>query len=143
MYVHKSKFFKKFNWYQITIKFPFLFAYVVEFPPHVRIFLLEKMADVEHRLSAGCSEKLQLGSLVAAFDTVKYLIAKEVSWPRCHFIPFFPYMQESFSTWSTSSRLSDLTSQVNSTLFIYCIYILNKISIKPHARLRGRGKKKG
>ena len=38
------------------------------------------MADVEHRLSAGCSEKLQLGSLVAAFDSVKYLVAKEVSW---------------------------------------------------------------
>jgi hypothetical protein len=37
------------------------------------------MADVEYRLSAGCSEKLQLGSLLAAFDSIKYLIAKEVS----------------------------------------------------------------
>lgn len=56
-----------------------MYLYAVEFPPHVRVFLLEKMADVEYRLSAGCSEKLQLGSLVAAFDTVKNLIAKEVS----------------------------------------------------------------
>lgn len=56
-----------------------LYVHKIEFPPNVRIFLLEKMADVECRLSAGCSEKLQLGSLVAAFDTIKYLVAKEVS----------------------------------------------------------------
>ena len=47
--------------------------------PFVRVFLLEKMVDVEHRLSVGCSEKLQLGSMVAVFDSVRYLCAKEVS----------------------------------------------------------------
>lgn len=57
----------------------FLLVFIVEFPPNVRIVLLDKMADVEYRLSAGCSEKLQLGSLVAAFDTAKHLVAKEVS----------------------------------------------------------------
>lgn len=51
---------------------------VVEFPPHVRIVLLEEMADIEHRLSSGCSERIQLGALLAAFDTARTLVAKEV-----------------------------------------------------------------
>lgn len=40
---------------------------------------MEKMADVEHRLSAGSSERLQLGSLLAAFDTARSLVAKQVA----------------------------------------------------------------
>lgn len=36
-------------------------------PPRVRITLVEKLADVEHRLAYGCSEALQLGALVSAF----------------------------------------------------------------------------
>jgi replication factor C subunit 3/5 len=36
-------------------------------PPRVRITLVEKLADIEHRLAFGCSEALQLGALVAAF----------------------------------------------------------------------------
>ena len=45
----------------------------------MRIILLEKMADVEHRLASGSSERLQLGSLLAAFDTARTLVAKEVA----------------------------------------------------------------
>lgn len=40
-------------------------------PPQVRIALVEAMADIEHRLAFGTSERLQLGSLVAAFATAR------------------------------------------------------------------------
>lgn len=40
-------------------------------PPHVRMSLVEKLADIEHRLAYGTSERLQLGSLVAAFSLVR------------------------------------------------------------------------
>lgn len=40
-------------------------------PPRVRITLIEKLADIEHRLAYGCSEQLQLGALVAAFSLVR------------------------------------------------------------------------
>ena len=39
----------------------------VEIPPEVLIELLIKMSDIENRLTAGTSEKLQLSALVAAF----------------------------------------------------------------------------
>jgi hypothetical protein len=40
-------------------------------PPHVRVSLCEKLADIENRLAYGTSERLQLGSLVAAFSLVR------------------------------------------------------------------------
>ncbi|KAG8233975.1 hypothetical protein J437_LFUL014494 [Ladona fulva] len=42
----------------------------IDYPPDIRIHLLSKMADVEHRLSVGTSEKVQLSSLIAAFQAV-------------------------------------------------------------------------
>ncbi|GFR92713.1 replication factor C subunit 5-like [Elysia marginata] len=49
----------------------------VDFPLHVRLQLLEKMADVEYRLASGTSEKIQLASLVSAFQIARDLIAQE------------------------------------------------------------------
>lgn len=40
-------------------------------PPRVRITLVDKLADIEHRLAFGCSEALQLGALVSAFALVR------------------------------------------------------------------------
>lgn len=36
-------------------------------PPSVRIELVRKMADIEHRLAYGTSDRLQLGALCGAF----------------------------------------------------------------------------
>lgn len=44
---------------------------IAALPPRVRITLVEKLADIEHRLAFGCSEALQLGALVAAFALVR------------------------------------------------------------------------
>ncbi|KJE89505.1 replication factor C 5 [Capsaspora owczarzaki ATCC 30864] len=41
----------------------------IEFPANVRIYLLKQLADIEYRLSAGTNERIQLGSLVAVFNT--------------------------------------------------------------------------
>jgi hypothetical protein len=41
----------------------------------VRIALVEKLADIEHRLAYGTSERLQLGAMVAAFTLVRDAIA--------------------------------------------------------------------
>ncbi|XP_032085497.1 replication factor C subunit 5 [Thamnophis elegans] len=54
-----------------------LFVHRVDFPTSVRIQLLIKMADVEHRLATGTNEKIQLGSLVAAFQVTRDLIVAE------------------------------------------------------------------
>jgi len=40
-------------------------------PVNVRTALVEAMADIEHRLAYGTSERLQLGSLVAAFANAR------------------------------------------------------------------------
>ena len=47
----------------------------VGMPGAVRIGLVEAMADVEHRLAVGTSERLQLGALVGAFVTARAGIA--------------------------------------------------------------------
>lgn len=41
----------------------------------MRATLCEKLADIEHRLAYGTSERLQLGSLVAAFSLARDEIA--------------------------------------------------------------------
>ncbi|XP_055357733.1 replication factor C subunit 5-like [Paramacrobiotus metropolitanus] len=50
----------------------------LELPGPVRIYLLEKMADIEHRLASGCNEKIQLSSLVAAFYVARNKLSKFV-----------------------------------------------------------------
>ncbi|XP_005102663.1 replication factor C subunit 5 [Aplysia californica] len=54
-------------------------AYVhrIDFPIAVRMQLLEKMADTEYRLASGTSEKIQMGSFIAAFQIARDLIAKD------------------------------------------------------------------
>ncbi|RUP50097.1 P-loop containing nucleoside triphosphate hydrolase protein [Jimgerdemannia flammicorona] len=39
----------------------------IEFPPHVRVFLLDKMADIEYKLASAATEKIQLGALLGSF----------------------------------------------------------------------------
>ncbi|KAJ7424842.1 Replication factor C subunit 5 [Willisornis vidua] len=52
-------------------------AYRIDFPPSIRIQLLIKMADIEYRLAAGTSEKIQLSSLIAAFQVTRDLVVAE------------------------------------------------------------------
>uniref|UniRef100_F6VJP4 Replication factor C subunit 5 n=2 Tax=Equus caballus TaxID=9796 RepID=F6VJP4_HORSE len=54
-----------------------LFVHRVDFPTSVRIHLLTKMADIEYRLSVGTNEKIQLSSLIAAFQVTRDLIVSE------------------------------------------------------------------
>lgn len=53
------------------------YVHKVDLPMHIRIHLLEKMAEVEYRLSSGTSEKIQLSSLIAAFQVTRDLIVLE------------------------------------------------------------------
>ena len=45
-------------------------------PSAARVPLVEEMAEIEYRLSAGTAEKLQLAALVAAFTHAKVAIVK-------------------------------------------------------------------
>ncbi|KAJ8779341.1 hypothetical protein J1605_012803 [Eschrichtius robustus] len=70
-----------------------LFVHRVDFPSSVRIHLLTKMADIDccdivslltfclisfrYRLSVGTNEKIQLSSLIAAFQVTRDLIVTE------------------------------------------------------------------
>ncbi|GLC37819.1 Replication factor C (RF-C) subunit [Pleodorina starrii] len=45
-------------------------------PVHAKVGLVERLADVEHRLAYSTSERLQLGALVAAFVKAREIIAK-------------------------------------------------------------------
>ncbi|XP_060928379.1 replication factor C subunit 5 [Limanda limanda] len=56
-----------------------LLVHRVDFPPHIRIGLLIKLADIEHRLASGTDEKIQLSSMVAAFQAVRDLVVSEAS----------------------------------------------------------------
>ena len=44
---------------------------------YVKIVILDRMAEIEYRLSAGTSEKLQLSSLIAAFQVARELTLQE------------------------------------------------------------------
>ncbi|KAK3587235.1 hypothetical protein CHS0354_030422 [Potamilus streckersoni] len=50
------------------------YVHRIDLPLNVRIHLLEKLADCEYRLSAGTSEKIQLSSMIAAFQIARDLI---------------------------------------------------------------------
>ncbi|XP_066055746.1 replication factor C subunit 5 isoform X2 [Chamaea fasciata] len=72
-------------WLQMTLEKPnfslpltecFLLS-TVDFPPSIRIQLLIKLADIEYRLAAGTSEKIQLSSLIAAFQVTRDLVVAE------------------------------------------------------------------
>ncbi|XP_060596174.1 replication factor C subunit 5-like [Ruditapes philippinarum] len=53
------------------------YVHKVDLPMHVRLHLLEKMAEVEYRLSSGTNEKIQLSSLIAAFQVTRDMIVEE------------------------------------------------------------------
>ncbi|CAG5125534.1 unnamed protein product [Candidula unifasciata] len=53
------------------------YVHRIDLPLHVRMQLLEKMADIEYNLAAGTSEKIQLAALVAVFQITRDLLAKE------------------------------------------------------------------
>lgn len=44
-----------------------MFVFRIRLPSDVRVQLINQMADIEYRLSFGCNDKLQLGSLISAF----------------------------------------------------------------------------
>ena len=54
------------------------FVHKIDFPTDIRIHLLEKMADIEDRLAAGTNENIQTGSLIAAFQQAKNMVAATV-----------------------------------------------------------------
>jgi len=54
-----------------------LYVHKLELPAQVRIHLLVKMAELEARLMGGASEKIQLGSLLAAFQVTREMVKAE------------------------------------------------------------------
>ncbi|OMO53001.1 hypothetical protein CCACVL1_28958 [Corchorus capsularis] len=44
-----------------------MFVFKIKMPSDVRVQLINDLADIEYRLSFGCNDKLQFGSLVATF----------------------------------------------------------------------------
>jgi len=54
-----------------------VFIHRLELPPQVRIHLLIKLSELEKRLMAGASEKIQLGSFLAAFQVTREMIKAE------------------------------------------------------------------
>lgn len=45
----------------------------MEWGNSTKIFLTKRLCELEYRMSIGCSEKLQLGSLVGAFNEVRHI----------------------------------------------------------------------
>ncbi|XP_073305498.1 replication factor C subunit 3 [Primulina huaijiensis] len=48
-----------------------MFVFKIKMQADVRILLINEMADIEYRLSLACNDKLQLGSLIAAFTRAR------------------------------------------------------------------------
>ena len=49
----------------------------LELPEKAKATLLVKMADLEHRLLQGANEKIQLGSLLSAFQVTREMVKEE------------------------------------------------------------------
>uniref|UniRef100_T1J2I6 Activator 1 subunit 5 n=1 Tax=Strigamia maritima TaxID=126957 RepID=T1J2I6_STRMM len=56
-----------------------LYVHRIDFPSKIRIHLLDKMAEIEHRLSSGTNENIQLASLLGAFQVTRDIIAAEAT----------------------------------------------------------------
>ncbi|KAG9339615.1 hypothetical protein JZ751_023506 [Albula glossodonta] len=54
-----------------------LLIHRVDFPPSVRMGLLIKLADIEYRLASGTNERIQLSSMVAAFQAVRDMVVND------------------------------------------------------------------
>ncbi|KAL2467752.1 Replication factor C subunit 5 [Forsythia ovata] len=48
-----------------------MFVFKIKMPPDVRVQLINELADIEYRLTFACNDKLQLGSLTAAFTRAR------------------------------------------------------------------------
>ncbi|XP_031372325.1 replication factor C subunit 3 [Punica granatum] len=48
-----------------------MFVFKIKMPSDVRINLINGLADIEYRLSFGCNDKLQLGSLISSFTDAR------------------------------------------------------------------------
>lgn len=48
-----------------------MFVFKIKMPPAVRVQLINDLADIEYRLSFGCNDKLQLGSVIASFTRAR------------------------------------------------------------------------
>ncbi|KAL4279720.1 hypothetical protein GQ457_03G032440 [Hibiscus cannabinus] len=48
-----------------------MFVFKIKMPSDVRVQLINDLADIEYRLSFGCNDKLQLGSLIATFTQAR------------------------------------------------------------------------
>ncbi|KAG2281989.1 hypothetical protein Bca52824_053209 [Brassica carinata] len=44
-----------------------MFVFNIKMPSHVRVQLIDDLADIEYRLSFGCNDKLQLGAIISTF----------------------------------------------------------------------------
>lgn len=69
--VNKSEFkiqFSIFKYKYYHLMHVFFFFFTVEFPDDILIDLIIRMAEIEKRVISGCSEAVQLNSLVAAFQ---------------------------------------------------------------------------
>ncbi|XP_070573347.1 replication factor C subunit 5-like isoform X2 [Ptychodera flava] len=53
------------------------YVHRLDIPMKVRSKILEKMADIEHRLAASTNEKIQLGSLISAFQIARDMVSQE------------------------------------------------------------------
>ncbi|XP_016146772.1 replication factor C subunit 5-like [Sinocyclocheilus grahami] len=54
-----------------------LLIHRVDFPPSIRMGLLIKLADIEYRLASGTNEKIQLSSMLAAFQAVRDIVVSD------------------------------------------------------------------
>lgn len=55
-----------------------MFVFKIKMPADVRVQLINEMSNIEYRLSFGCNDKLQLGSLVSAFTRARSAIVAAV-----------------------------------------------------------------
>lgn len=55
-----------------------MFIFKIKMPSDVRVHLITDMADIEYRLTFGCSDKLQLGALVASFTKARSALVARV-----------------------------------------------------------------
>ncbi|CAN7123474.1 unnamed protein product [Brassica rapa subsp. narinosa] len=44
-----------------------MFVFKIKMPSHVRVQLINDLADIEYKLSFGCNDKLQLGAIISTF----------------------------------------------------------------------------
>ncbi|KAB2059637.1 hypothetical protein ES319_A11G319600v1 [Gossypium barbadense] len=91
-----------------------MFVFKIKMPLDVRVQLINDLADIEYRLSFGCNDKLQLGSLIAIFTKARSALVA-AKWLNKQLSKLWPFVAEVHTLAFCSGVLDSLAVELKAS----------------------------